>query len=118
MGMFSAHISFSLDNQWIGTIPTGDGYFNKGQFYGYNPWINGGPDAPYDQEFFIIMNVAVGGTSGWFQESPSKPWHNEAQFPIRDFWNGRNQWLGGWNLGVNTHLDASLRVDHVRIYAL
>lgn len=45
-----AHFSFSLDNEWFGTIPTGDGYFKRGQFTGYNPWIDGGLDAPFDQE--------------------------------------------------------------------
>lgn len=48
--IFLAHFSFSLDNQWIGTIPTGDGYFKRGHFTGYNPWENGGLDAPFDQE--------------------------------------------------------------------
>lgn len=46
----AAHFSFSLDNQWIGTIPTGDGYFRRGHFTGYNPWTMGGLDAPFDQE--------------------------------------------------------------------
>lgn len=99
-------------------MPTGDGYFVRGQFTGYNPWAYGGPDAPYDQEFYFIINLAVGGTSGWFQKSPGKPWHIDSLFPICDFWNGRSQWLDGWNLGTNTNLDASFRVDHIRVFAL
>jgi len=32
-----------------------------------NPWANGGQNAPFDQEFYLILNVAVGGTNGWFK---------------------------------------------------
>lgn len=72
-------------------------------------------------QFYLIMNLAVGGTNGFFPDegnASGKPWRNNSPTAIRDFWNGRNQWLGGWNLGVNTVLDASLQVDHVRIWAL
>lgn len=34
-----------------------------------NPWINSTSttgNAPFDQEFYLILNVAVGGTNGWF----------------------------------------------------
>jgi hypothetical protein len=24
--------------------------------------------------FYLIMNVAVGGTNGWFPDGPEKPW--------------------------------------------
>lgn len=30
----------------------------------YNPWEGRGPNAPFDQRFYIIMEVAVGGTNG------------------------------------------------------
>lgn len=67
------------------------------------------------------MNIAIGGTNGFFPETGNyggKPWRNNAQYPIRDFWNGRNQWLGSWRLGVNNAYDASLQVDYVRVWAL
>lgn len=44
-----------------------------------NPWQNGTNATPFDQEFYLIMNVAVGGTNGWFPESQGdKPWLNNA----------------------------------------
>lgn len=48
-----AHISFSVDGKWIGTIPVGDGFFRRGRFTGYNPWANGTLMAPFDQEVYF-----------------------------------------------------------------
>jgi hypothetical protein len=32
-----------------------------------DPWGGTGRyNTPFDQEFFLILNVAVGGTNGWF----------------------------------------------------
>ena len=33
-----------------------------------NPWSSASPAAPFDQEFYLIINLAVGGTSGWFPD--------------------------------------------------
>lgn len=41
-----------------------------------DPWVNGTKNvAPFDQPFYLIMNVAVGGTNGWFPDGVgNKPW--------------------------------------------
>lgn len=41
-----------------------------------DPWKNGTRNvAPFDQPFYLVMNVAVGGTNGWFPDGVSdKPW--------------------------------------------
>ncbi|KAK7452157.1 hypothetical protein VKT23_012263 [Stygiomarasmius scandens] len=39
-----------------------------------DPWTNGTKAAPFDQRFYLILNVAVGGTNGWFPDGPEKPW--------------------------------------------
>jgi hypothetical protein len=32
-----------------------------------NPWSQTGRDnTPFDQDFYLILNVAVGSTNGWF----------------------------------------------------
>ena len=59
-----------------------------------NPWANGGPSAPFDQRmscflgiplfiglcsegFYLIIDLAVGGTSGWFPDNKgNKPWYD------------------------------------------
>ncbi|KAF5378975.1 hypothetical protein D9757_009121 [Collybiopsis confluens] len=36
--------------------------------------------APFDQDFYLIMNVAVGGLNGWFPDGQgNKPWFNGGQ---------------------------------------
>ena len=41
-----------------------------------DPWVSGTRNvAPFDQPFYLIMNVAVGGTNGWFPDGVgNKPW--------------------------------------------
>jgi hypothetical protein len=44
-----------------------------------NPWAHGTLMAPFDEEFYIVMNLAVGGMTGYFPDSginkpKPKPW--------------------------------------------
>lgn len=32
--------------------------------------------APFDQEFYLVINVAVGGINGFFPDMRGKPWNN------------------------------------------
>jgi beta-glucanase (GH16 family) len=32
-----------------------------------NPWENAAYNAPFDQSFYLILNVAVGSRNGWFK---------------------------------------------------
>jgi beta-glucanase (GH16 family) len=49
--------------------------WEKGRFEGAtanssvveNPWkATGNPNSPFDEDFFLILNVAVGANNGWF----------------------------------------------------
>lgn len=63
-------------------------------------WASSGHNqAPFDQSFYLIMNVAVGGTNGWFQDAPGKPWVDSSPTAQRDFWNARDQWYPTWTSG-------------------
>ncbi|KAK4947937.1 hypothetical protein LTR10_013445 [Elasticomyces elasticus] len=64
-----------------------------------DPWSQTGrASTPFDQDFYLIMNVAVGGTNGWFQDDKNgKPWVDESPNPRKDFWNGRDSWYPTWN---------------------
>jgi beta-glucanase (GH16 family) len=54
-----------------------------------NPWRQGGNNAPFDQSFYLILNVAVGAQNGWFFDGEGgKPWVDGSDFAARDFWNG------------------------------
>lgn len=67
--------------------------------------------------FYLILDVAVGGTNGWFPDGPEKPWldGSTSQYflfvrvlgfnvycfvtslaPALDFWRQKDQWLPTW----------------------
>lgn len=63
-----------------------------------DPWSQTGRDAtPFDQNFFLILNVAIGGTNGWFPDgSNGKPWVDTSPVARKEFWDARNQWYPTW----------------------
>lgn len=88
-----------------------------------NPWRTAKTtQAPFDQEYFMIMNLAVGGVNGYFPDEAvgpyKKPWSNQSPTALTDFWNNRNSWLPSWDLKTNFSDSASLKVDYVKIWAL
>lgn len=64
----------------------------------YDVWSKYGRDStPFDQNFYLIINVAVGGTNGWFQDGASaKPWSDNSLTAKYDFWHAQNVWLPTW----------------------
>ncbi|XP_055374290.1 beta-1,3-glucan-binding protein-like isoform X2 [Condylostylus longicornis] len=117
------YIQFKLDDKEIGLVETSDGFYKRGKFPNgtVNIWENGEKNAPFDREFYVIINLAIGGTS-FFSDSGSnpggKPWKNKSPYAITEFWNGRNQWLPTWDLYNNKNENPELQVDYVRVYAL
>ncbi|CAM9187888.1 unnamed protein product, partial [Discosporangium mesarthrocarpum] len=77
-----------------------------------NPWKGRGNSAPFDQGFYLIMNVAVGGVGGFFPDGDDgdeskKPWKNsDGDAPLK-FWEAREDWLPTWKEN-----DAALQVTH------
>ncbi|KAI0174599.1 beta-1,3-glucan-binding protein [Pestalotiopsis sp. NC0098] len=63
-----------------------------------NPWASSGDEsAPFDQKFYLILNVAVGGTNGWFEDGASgKPWLDASPNAKKDFWNSQDTWYPTW----------------------
>lgn len=85
-----------------------------------DPWGQTGEDStPFDQEFYLILNVAVGtyicqltadsifssskltsnigSTNAWFADGvASKPWVDADTSAPHDFWNARDQWAPTW----------------------
>jgi hypothetical protein len=66
-----------------------------------NPWgQTGRKSTPFDQGFYLILNVAVGGTNGWFDNGKDgKPWVDGSQDPRGDFWKAQNMWYPTWKEG-------------------
>jgi beta-glucanase (GH16 family) len=63
-----------------------------------DPWSQTGrPQTPFDQEFYLILNVAVGGQNGWFPDGVAgKPWVDASPTAKMDFWTARDQWYPTW----------------------
>lgn len=63
-----------------------------------DPWSHTGNYAtPFDQDFYLIMNIAVGGTNGWFEDGmSSKPWADGSTSAALDFWQARDRWYPTW----------------------
>lgn len=76
-----------------------------------DPWSQtGNPATPFDQEFYLILNVAVGGTNGWFKDGASgKPWVDQSPTAKKDFWDAQNQWYPTWEK------NGQMQVSHVKI---
>lgn len=118
------YLKFSIDDVETATIPAGfwaRGLFDQRAPGTENPWRLATPMAPFDQEFYFIINLAAGGIAYFPDDATNpggKPWSNTSPQAAADFWNGRGQWLPTWNLDVANSAEASLKVDYVRVWAL
>jgi len=81
-----------------------------------NPWKNGSVSAPFDQKFYLILNVAVGGTNGWFPDNAgNKPWLDGSLSAMREFAKTQSQWYPTWS---DNRDDRSLIVDYVKMWEI
>lgn len=116
-------IVFSINGIIYNTIAVGSGFWNRGGFASNapgtdNPWRYGGAMAPFDQEFYVLINLAVGGVAYFPDDAVNpggKPWKNNSPQASTDFWNGRSQWMSTWN---SVDKSSSFQVDYVRIWAI
>lgn len=112
------NFQFPRKGLWsIGDFPT---TLSNGSFLN-NPWTlsassNVTNAAPFDQDFYLILSVAVGSTNSYFQDADStkgKPWSDAAINPMRDFWLAKNQWLPTWPLNVE---DRAMVIESVKVW--
>lgn len=64
------------------------------------------------------MNVAVGGTNGFFPDSVAnagynKPWSNSDRNGPEKFWKAKNLWQPTWQGD-----DAAMQIDSVKMWQL
>ena len=80
-----------------------------------NPWqYSPNKCAPFDRQFYLILNVAVGGTIGYFQDGvANKPWSDKSSRPSAEFYDNKGQWLPTWKKG-----DSAMQVDFVKVWDL
>jgi hypothetical protein len=84
-----------------------------------NVWSQtGNYNTPFDQPFHLVLNVAVGGSSGFFpwviiflllefklritsNSKGNKPWIDGSSTAMRDFWKANSTWLPTWGANEN-----------------
>lgn len=89
----------------------------------YNPW-SASPlkAAPFDQEFYLILNVAVGSYNGWFPDdsvlnpaySSSGGTGGESYEAVHRFWESQHQWYPTWP----SDLSRGMAIDWIRMSEL
>jgi hypothetical protein len=86
-----------------------------------DPWTNS-PNktvtnaAPFDQDFYLILNVAAGGTNGWFPDNAGgKPWLDQSASAMRDFAIDQPNWYKSWPQGDQIE-DRAMIVDSVKMW--
>ncbi|KXN70499.1 glycoside hydrolase family 16 protein, partial [Conidiobolus coronatus NRRL 28638] len=99
-------------------------FFDKGKYPSttVNPWsgeqASFEPAAPFDQEFYLIMNLAVGGNGGYFPDGiGNKPWKNFGSpgQASRDFWKAKDS---NWGHTWKEDLSRAFAIDYVKAYDL
>ncbi|KAF8260586.1 glycoside hydrolase family 16 protein [Lactarius quietus] len=81
-----------------------------------NPWANRGNSAPFDQPFYLILDVAVGGTNGWFPDGVgNKPWLNGADNAMLQFAQAQSKWYSTWPQDDDHR---AMRVESVKMWEL
>lgn len=74
-----------------------------------NPWEGRGINAPFDRRFYLIINLACGGTNGYFPDGVGgKPWSDTDQHAVNAFYNAKAQWYPTWT--------SPLQVDWVKVW--
>ena len=83
-----------------------------------NPWVHETDlNAPFNQEFFLVMNVAVGGTNGYFPDGDcNKTWTNSDPKAVNAFWDSNSTWYPTWNYPASNQ--AAMKVDSIQVWSL
>ncbi|KIK67729.1 glycoside hydrolase family 16 protein [Collybiopsis luxurians FD-317 M1] len=83
-----------------------------------NIWeqAGGGWNAPFDQEFYLIIQLAVGGTSGWFPDGVGgKMWTDGSNEAMYDFAKAQSDWYSTW---ASSDDDKAFRIDWVKMWKM
>lgn len=81
----------------------------------FDPWSHTGMrNTPFDQKFYLILNVAVGGTNGFFKDGVgNKPWGDGSRTGAKEFWAARRLWLPTWG----EEAERGMTVKSVKMYS-
>eukprot|EP00735_Rhodelphis_limneticus_P006972 TRINITY_DN1944_c0_g1::TRINITY_DN1944_c0_g1_i1::g.23088::m.23088 TRINITY_DN1944_c0_g1::TRINITY_DN1944_c0_g1_i1::g.23088 ORF type:complete len:427 (+),score=155.48,sp/Q8N0N3/BGBP_PENMO/47.26/1e-110,Glyco_hydro_16/PF00722.16/1.8e-18 TRINITY_DN1944_c0_g1_i1:46-1281(+) len=96
-------------------------YWTKDDF---NPWgMETNKHTPFDREYYLILNLAVGGTAGeangYFPDGVgNKPWSNIEPAAAKRFYDAKNSWLPTWTNSTTGKIsdNAALQIDSVKVW--
>lgn len=79
-----------------------------------NPWqYSKNKNAPFDREYYLILNLAVGGTAGYFPDGmAAKPWSDNSQRASSEFFDNKGQWWPTWGA------QSAFQFDSVKVWDL
>ncbi|TRM59059.1 glycoside hydrolase family 16 protein [Schizophyllum amplum] len=81
-----------------------------------NPYEDSWPNAPFDKPFYLIIDVAAGGTSGWFPDNVGdKPWYDGSLSAMYDFAYSQDTWSATW---PDSEEERAFRIDSVKMYEM
>ncbi|KLO06572.1 concanavalin A-like lectin/glucanase [Schizopora paradoxa] len=79
-----------------------------------DPWEGRPNVAPFDQQFYLIINLAVGGTSGWFPDNVGgKMWADGSDIAMTNFAYAQSEWFATWPTDIN---ERAFRIDSVKMW--
>lgn len=118
------YLKFLIDDVEFGTItPIDAGFWELGHLNATgarNLWRSAGKMAPFDEEYYLVFNLAVGGTNHYFPDNTrnglgTKPWNNTSETAYKEFWEARSIWEKTWNMDTD---DSHLQIDYVKVWAV
>lgn len=79
-----------------------------------NPWrFTNDKNAPFNTEFYLIINLAVGGTAGYFPDGvAAKPWSDNSQRASSEFYDNKGAWFNSWGP------QSTFQIDSVNVWDL
>ena len=105
---------FDLESNVVLSLPITQSFWSKGGWPTppwNNPWVGRGKNAPFDRRFYLILNVACGGTNDYWPDGFGKPWNNADPHAVNAFTNAKDQWYPTWD-GEN----AAMQIDYVKVW--
>jgi beta-glucanase (GH16 family) len=104
------------DSNRVLEVPITQSFFSKGNWSDgktANPWKGQPDNAPFDQNFYLIFNLAAGGTNGYFPDGQGgKMWTDTSSTAFRDFNDALPEIVKTWGQGN----DAGLQIKSVNVW--
>ena len=117
------YLRFKYDGKVVLNVnpPNGKSFGQWGELGNFDPWKGEDRNAPFNQEFYLIINLAVGGTNGYFPDgcnnggNGAKPWNNGEWWRIasKSFWDRKDRWEHTWQ-----GEDAALQIKEFKVESL